>query len=1221
MTRYPPSSSQDRGLWWYRFVEREGLIRHPVSLSRQRVGWLLLALMFAAWGWYAFTTRDEGIRKRAVAFLESATGGEVSVGAAHFAMFGGITLNNVSVSVPFDSDLDPNANDPADRRIFTAGKVTLVHNPWRLLLGSLRVDEIIATQPTITLAQNAETGLRNWQLLSGIKEPGRKGGKPPRPRITLRQARAEVVSIDASGKSKPEYEDLDVDVQPHPQSPTGYYIEIRRYSEPAERTTVVFDPGRSLVSNTPFVDARTVKLQLPKQAQEFFEQILLSGEVKLSRLIYDAKTPEERETQIELRDVECRIPLSMLRGGDEKVGSAVQAAPGEQDEIIVVVSGARGALSLDGERLTLDVSGLINGAACHFEGTLEGIGGDLAALGLDVHIRGTDVPAPEGALREQLASNVQTPKLIRDILNDYDPRGAFDIDFRLQRARGSDAKMMFSGVLEPQNASGSPKEFPYRVTDVTGRLRFEPGLVHLESLIGRHGSASVHVTGKINRERRWPGADVTIDGTTVPFDTALYAALSDHHQQVWQRFNPVGTSRVRVTLHRPGGDADEPEPHWQTHVSAELNDTRIVFDAFPYPLRGVNGTLDIEGDCLRFDGITGHHGDASVRVDGYVMFEGGEPEVELRVEASGMALDETLAKALPPEARGAFAQFQPEGSVDLLGRVSVAGGGSGMVYDLRAIVRDASICYRAFPYAIHDVNGEILIRPDEITVVNVTGRHGEGEVTARGGVRRLEDGHAADLVFDWKRLPLDSDLSASLPPSLKQVWTTLKPGGQIGLKMMLHHESRNGKSWYRHNSEVEAAGTTVCFAGFPLPMTFNSGRAIIRDESIEFVSLKGTTAYGGIEINGEIDATPPGRRGTLAVRASELRLTSKLMEALPAALRDAFKAVKIRGNFDVALDPVRFDTDGEGRTQWVFAGQTTLKDASADLGFEVREGNGTIDGHGEIDREGKMVFFSRAALDRIRLAGWPLEHVSAEVVYDPDEGMVRVSRGIGHVYGGEVAGSAEIEPGDDHTDYQASITARDLMIERYLEATRPGERRGEGNEATAKGLVFGNMILRGRSGANRRREAAGEVFVREAQVWRLPLGFALFQMLNLTPDENVFHDGWIKYYVSQNTLTFQHIDLQGSAVAFVGGGRMDLPSKRLDVTLLAGSPVRIRVPFLTEILEGAAREVMEVKVRGTLDKPDIQPQPLKGLTTVLKTLFPEPPERAWHQINRPSGTQ
>src|SRR5207237_1088710 len=134
--------------------------------------------------------------------------------------------------------------------------------------------------------------------------------------------------------------------------------------------------------------------------------------------------------------------------------------------------------------------------------------------------------------------------------------------------------------------------------------------------------------------------------------------------------------------------------------------------------------------------------------------------------------------------------------------------------------------------------------------------------------------------------------------------------------------------------------------------------------------------------------------------------------------------------------------------------------------------------------------------------------------------------------------------------------------------------------ASARGLIDGKLVVRGRSGPGAYREGSGEVFVRHAEVWRLPLVFLIFEVLNLAPDENVFHDGRLRFYLSGNTLTFQQIDLQGRALSFVGNGTMNTNDRQLDILLLARSPVRIRLPVVTDVLELFAREIMEVRVRG-----------------------------------------
>jgi hypothetical protein len=1211
---FPPlTPAQRRRLLWRRLLERKTLVRHPVSLTRQRIGWLLLGIIIIGMAWYAFTTRDAAIRQRVTGFLAEATSGEVHVGRAHFEMFGGITLHDVRVSVPADKRLDPTAADPRAREIFKAEALHLIHNPWRLLLGDLRVEEIVAAGPTIILAQNVDTGLRNWQLLSTRTKAARGPGRGRlRPRITLRAARAEVVSIDATGRHETRAEELDADVRPHPQAETAYCIEVRRYTDPAERTTVVFDPGQRLVTNTPFVDARTIRLQLPRPAQQFFDRIALQGEVKLSRLIYDVKTPQERSTTIELRSVYCKIPLSMLRSGTPaKATDDSKPPPPGGEEIAITMTGVQGRMNLRGSRLDVNVFGAINGANCKVKGKLDHVGDSLSEMGMDLEIQGTRVPAPEGALRERILTDPSVPTMLREIFEDYEPHGGFDIDFRFARAAGPAAGLEFSGTLQPQGANGRCPRFAYLINDLRGQVRFTPGQIYIEKLTGRHESAVVTVNGVVDRTTWSPGVNVEITGSNVPFDDDLHQALSDRYRSIWQRCNPRGAAEVTVQVLREGRKQSDPSPPWHTPVTADLHDAKITFTEYPYPLENVEGRLEIEGDQIRFSGLTGRHNEATARIDGTAAFDAsGAPLVDLRIEARRLRLDATLAAALPPEGRAAFEQFRPEGFADLTGTVSLQDPDRGVVYDLRTRIYETSLSYRDFPYPITNASGEISVRPEAITILEASGHHGAGEVTARGEVRRLEEGYAADLTFGCTQLSLDQDLYESLPGALQSVWRLLDPAGSVNVTTFFHCVSQAGHTWQRHRTEIEPIEAKVCFKGMPLPLVVSSGRVLVTDDKVEFISLGARAASGTIAIGGEIDFSPPGTRGTLAIDAKDMTFSSDLLSALPLKLRQAVDSMKPSGKFDLRLNPLQFDLGSDGKAEWNFSGAMALRDTRTELGFDLQNINGLVNGHGRLSDEAGTSIEARMEFRTAVLAGWPLEDLTARIVAEPGSPTIQLQDAAARLYDGETSGFAEIRLGDNRVEYQASITARDLQLARYLEATRSREATAVAASGGAKGSIYGNMILRGRSGSDGYREGAGEVFLREAEVWRLPVIFGVYQVLNLTPDENVFHDGWLKYYLSGSTLTLQQIDLQGKAMSFIGGGRMDLRGKQLDVTLLAGSPIRLRVPLLTDLLQGASREVMQVEVTGTLQKPQIKPQPLRSLSEALKTLFPEPPPAA-----------
>lgn len=1208
MRSFKPTVAQPRRPGLRRMIEERAWVRHPVSTTRQRVSFILLCLLVAGFASYLYNTRDEAIRQRVIAILEDATAGEVKVRQAHFRMFGGISLDHMQISVPYDEQLDPAAKDPFARQIFSASSVTLIHNPWRLLIGTLTIEHIIAAEPTITLVHNVDTGLRNWQLLARPDKP-RDPRKPPanRPRITIRSAKAVAVSVHSDGLREWRTEELDADIRPQAQNDTGYFIEMRRTSDPAERTTVVFDPTTKLVTNTPFVDWRTVRLQLPKLALQFFDQINLQGEVKLGRLVYSERTPETMDTEIQLRRVRCAVPLSTLKSNRPARDTPT---PEGAEETVATLTDASGRVALRAGKLELDLTGQFNGAKCAVRGALTHVELGLAEMGIDVQLQGTKVPAPTDAALDQLIRDPAVPEALRAFFEDYNPRGEFDVDLNLRRASGAGNHAELYGTAKPLGVSGNCKFFPYPMHDLQGLLRLEGPFLFIENMTGTHGAATFRINAQIDRRPVWADARVNIEGQGVALDESLYAGLSDHHRELWRRFSPRGTANLQLRLRRPGGQGDAPMPAWKSRVEAELVDARLLFAEYPYPLDRVGGKLIMEDDHIQFSALTGHRDAATVQFDGEATFPlHGPPTANLRLDARDIPLDQTLAKSLPPEGRGAFDQFQPVGRIDLSGKITLDDPAKGLQYDLIAKVSNAAISYQQFPYRIADVCGDIALRPDGISLINVSGRHGPAIITARGDISRERDGYVADLIFDCQKLTLDAELLDALPSSLRAAWNMLRPRGVMRIQTALHHVATANHSEQRHRSKLTLDSASFCFTGFPIELSDVAGEVTVSDNLVEISSLRGKSGSADVGLSGRLMLDGDAMNGTLAVDAKNMMFGKTIFDALPAALRDPLLAVSPVGGFDLRFDPLQFETDANGKSRWSYSGEMTLRDVSANLGIQISRASGKLVGKGSLSADGAFLLDSTASLERATVAGWDLEELRGKITKDPETPRVDIVDVTAAAYGGHATGAAQVRFARPGLDYQLSIVARDMQLARYLASTSAATQLvpGGGPSASAsQGSIDGNIIIRGETGPVPRREGSGEIFVRRAEMWRLPIFFLIFQVLNLTPDENVFHDGWIKFYLENDEMTLSTIDLQGKALSFIGKGRMNIPTKELDVTLLARSPVRLRLPVLTDMLEAFSREVMEVHISGTFHKPSINPQPLRSVAAFIKLFLPPP---------------
>jgi len=107
------------------------------------------------------------------------------------------------------------------------------------------------------------------------------------------------------------------------------------------------------------------------------------------------------------------------------------------------------------------------------------------------------------------------------------------------------------------------------------------------------------------------------------------------------------------------------------------------------------------------------------------------------------------------------------------------------------------------------------------------------------------------------------------------------------------------------------------------------------------------------------------------------------------------------------------------------------------------------------------------------------------------------------------------------------------------------------------------------------------------------------------PTDSAFTDGYITYHLRRDTLLFREIHLSGSALSLVGSGRMDMKTEKLDLVFLAGPPGRVpRISALAEeLLAGLGRELMEMRVTGTLSNPQTKTVPLRVLDAVIRRLL------------------
>ena len=78
-----------------------------------------------------------------------------------------------------------------------------------------------------------------------------------------------------------------------------------------------------------------------------------------------------------------------------------------------------------------------------------------------------------------------------------------------------------------------------------------------------------------------------------------------------------------------------------------------------------------------------------------------------------------------------------------------------------------------FPYRVTDVNGTVEIIEDGSCTLNLTGRHGSGELYVNGYLEGIKKTDAAELIIAGSRIPLDDNLCEALKEKQRKTWDTV----------------------------------------------------------------------------------------------------------------------------------------------------------------------------------------------------------------------------------------------------------------------------------------------------------------------------------------------------------------------------------------------------------------------------------------------------------------
>lgn len=848
---------------------------------------------------------------------------------------------------------------------------------------------------------------------------------------------------------------------------------------------------------------------------------------------------------------------------------------------------------------------------------------------------------------------------VRELFLHLRPQGECAVEVNLRRDEPGE-RAVASGVIDLVDAQFQYVRFPYPVQRTSGRIAFGPdprtGIDRLDihelrghGVKGGPNEKSVFsLKGTVAPLGPDAGIAIVIQSDKIFYEPQLHRALPHETQQILKQFespqypdSPLKFEGGFVTRvnREPGYDRDV-----YVETDVRLDDAAGTPAAFPYPLHNVRGMLRIKDDHLDIIDVNARHGDATVKVEGRVSWtpfherEGVEVQVvppkdihsDIKLTASNVPIDDMLINALPPEKRPLLKKLGLYGKIDVAGLLTqrplprppgaTTPDESPMRYDLAMKITAGGVKPKDTEWEVGDLTADVQVTPEKLTFTKVTATRAisttqpavEAVATTRPATTQpamsmFVASGAMDLTAEEPRLSatvsasnlqLDQAFYEILPRGTQEVWDEVNPDGTVDLTFTL----AEGKD-KPFTMTLRPRDLTIRPAKLPLPMDRLTGEVRVVDELLTFDNLQARSGEAAFYLDGtqQMDAGD----WNVKFSARDVKVTRQFLDAVPASVKSALTAMNLRGKIALDFEKLRVvipkpangttqpATGPSGSPEVDFAASIWLENASLDAGIPVEKANGrfTLAASFRQDRLEQI----EGAIDAwsLSMAGRQVNNFRAKLLKRPDQAGLRLDDIQADVAEGTMAGRVDLIAGDPGPSrYVMNFSLRNADVVQLTQEADP--------ERKIKGRLSASLSLEGAWGDPVTRRGRGDVAVQGRQIVKLPLLLGLFQITNLAlPITGPLSDATARYNIDGPVTTFERIELKGANLLMTGDGRLDFDRGTVRLRFNTDNPGGIKIPVLSELLESGTRELLQIHVKGTIEKPKVQAGTFGTISTTV----------------------
>lgn len=462
-----------------------------------------------------------------------------------------------------------------------------------------------------------------------------------------------------------------------------------------------------------------------------------------------------------------------------------------------------------------------------------------------------------------------------------------------QSARPLELDQIYASV----GLAGKTQTDPSSKPTINGSFEMSAGgsFVDAIRLSGKLEDGKISISGEAEALR--------IDPSLVTKLPMLSAEMIDHARGI------NATTDLRWTASALVG-ANAPAPTFG--IDCTIRDGRFEHAQLPQPLERLTGKIAMDRDGVEVRWAQAMFGDADLRISGVVSGWDKDADLSGRLSATGLLINERLARKLPDGISDAWNITRPEGPIDLdlqFSRQMNSWRSAGS-----AELRGVDVQMSNFPYPVSQLVGPLRFDNERVATEGLSGRIGGQRLSVafdqmRGGrpgatwLQMAADGPVA----------IDSPLLASLTPmqqptsQLEQFVRTLVPSGSVHLVAARFDRNEQGKT--RKSLDLRVTGGSLRYKQFPYPLYDVRGQITVHDDWVRLVGFQASnTDNAKILCDGSFltmpDDQPHPTDGdwqlALEFKTRDLPLDETLRAALSPESRDLWDQLSPTGVVDQA---------------------------------------------------------------------------------------------------------------------------------------------------------------------------------------------------------------------------------------------------------------------------------------------------------------------------------